>query len=138
MDIESGNAGDVFTAGTGWIVGYSDWTQSAPANMRHVPREEALRGLAVKWMFHPAGDTRGSNPPKPISEGRSMNVMVSDRGVLRLHFSKLSNFPPEHTVERVLRRHGDFCVWGAGLYHRAYFDEDCTILTLRWTHEGAA
>lgn len=132
MDIETGNAGEVFTAGTGWIVGFSDWTRSLPADLRHVPPQAGLRALAVKWMFHPRGDTRGSVPSKPISVGRSMNIMASDGGVLRLQFSAEPEFPPARTVEKVLRRHGDFCAWGANLYHRAYFDADCTILTVRW------
>ena len=135
MDIETGNAGEVFTAGTGWFIGYSDWTRFEPTNLRHVPQDAGLRALALKWMFHPRGDTRGWTPPKPLSVGRSMNVMVSSEGGLRLHFSQFPDFPPDHTVEKSLGRQGDFCAWGAGLYHRAFFDHDCTVITLRWVPE---
>ena len=32
----------------------------------------------------------------------------------------------------LLEKHGDFVIWGPGVYHTAYCEEDSVILTLRW------
>src|SRR5690349_6004381 len=130
MDIEFGNAHETFTSSTGWFIGYSEWAKSGEADLRYVPPDALSRGLCVKWMRHWRGDPRGSDPPKPISEGRSINMMVSERGALRIQFSESPDFPADATREHLLQLEGDFCAWGAGLYHRSYFEADCTILTL--------
>ncbi len=132
MHIEFGNLHEIDTAGTGWFVGYSEWTKSGEGDLRFMPQDAPSHGVSAKWMFHPQGDTRGSSPPKPISEGRSLNVMLTPGGIMRIQFSLDPAFPASSTEERALRRFGDFSAWGAGLYHRTFFDADCTILTLRW------
>ncbi len=83
----------------------------------------------MKWMHHPAGDPRGT--AKPPSEGRTLSVLVSERGRFRLQFCAREDYTGD-VVEHVLARHGDFSAWGAGLYHRWVVDEEATILTLRW------
>ena len=132
MDAEYGNAGDIDTRGTGWFVGFGDWLGTGAAGtLRHVPNDARQHGLCVKWMHHPAGDDRGRD--KPVSEGRTLSILVSDGGRFRLQLSTHESFVAAHTVERVLQRHGDFALWGPGLHHRYFVDADCVILTLRWT-----
>lgn len=135
MDVEFRNAYDIDTHGTGWIVGQGDWLRGdLPGEaLRHMPQHWCSRGLCVKWMVHPAGDPRGRDKPK--SEGRTMSIMVSDTGHFRLQFSRDPLFPESDTVEHVFNRHGQCAVWGEGLYHRWFVDEECTILTLRWIPE---
>ncbi|MGJ7507296.1 hypothetical protein [Variovorax sp. GT1P44] len=58
-NVEFGNAGDLDTHGTGWFVGFSDWTRGSPGGLRHVPAHEAAEGLCVKWFSHPAGNPDG-------------------------------------------------------------------------------
>ena len=37
FDVESGNAGDLDTNGTGWFIAWSDWAKSSGTNLRHMP-----------------------------------------------------------------------------------------------------
>jgi hypothetical protein len=132
MDVEFGNAGDLFTNDTGWFLGFSEWTKSetAAANLRFMPKERRSHTLSMKWMDHPAGDDRGT--AKPPSEGRTLSILVSERGVFRIGFSSTPAFSDERTEKFALTRHGDFVIWGEGLHHRWFVDDRCTILTLRW------
>ena len=133
MDIEAGNAGALDTNGTGWFIGFSDWTK--PTNpdtpcLRYMPKYSLAHTLHMKWMEHPAGDDRGAQ--KPPSEGRTVSILVSERGGFRIEFSSSSTFNDEETVKVSLSRHGDFVIWGENIHHRWFIDEQCTILTLRW------
>ncbi|MFN9870298.1 MAG: hypothetical protein ACK55E_02540 [Cyanobacteriota bacterium] len=134
MEIEVGNAAEVDTSGSGWFIGFGDWTRSeAPgrADLRFLPRNALAQALQVKWMVHPAHDPRGTG--KPLSEGRTISLLVSEDGCFRLEFSADPCFSPEGLVRHTLERHGDFVIWGPGLHHRWFVDKTCTILTLRWT-----
>ena len=137
MDIEFGDANAIDTQGTGWFLGFSPWTQ-APGqgvrSLRHVPEAMPSTGLCMKWMRHPAGDPRGTG--KPVSVGRTLSILVSEGGRFQLEFSERPDFPDDATERFVLERAGQFCAWGAGLYHRYAVDAECTILTLRWVPAG--
>jgi hypothetical protein len=130
VDIEFGNAADVETRGTGWFVGFGEWTRDGMLDLRHVPEDVRSRGLCMKWMDHRAGDPRGSG--KPPSVGRTISILVSNSGRFRAEFSEDPGFPDGRTVAHILARRGDFVAWGEGLYHRWFVDEDCTVATLRW------
>jgi hypothetical protein len=134
MEIEVGNAGAVDNGGTGWFIGFGDWTRSAdpgPVNLRFLPQDALARAVQVKWMAHPAHDPRGTG--KPCSEGRTISLLVSEGGRFRLEFSPYPSFYPSSLVRHTLCQHGDFVIWGAGVHHRWFVDEACTILTIRWT-----
>lgn len=133
MDVEFGNAGDVDTEGTGWFIGFSEWTKrgdGGAAGLRHMPADALARTVAVKWMAHPVGDDRGA--AKPPSDGRSVAILVSESGSFAFEFATDALFSPGHTVTHALSRHGDFVIWGEGLYHRWIVEQPCTILTIRW------
>ena len=129
--VEFGNAGEVDTRGTGWFVGFSDWTQGGTSGLRHVPADETSTGLCVKWFSHPAGNPDGES--KPLSDGRTMSVLVSPASEFRIEFSFAADFAPEATLVHTLRRHGDFVIWGPGLFHRAFGVQPASILTVRWS-----
>jgi 2'-5' RNA ligase len=133
--LEFGNAGEVDTQGTGWWIGFSDWTRDGGANLRHMPPGLAASGVSAKWYDHPAGHPNGE--AKPVSEGRSVSLLAGDSGAFRLDFSPDPAYPPDRTFTCVLRRRGDFAAWGAGLYHRAFGLRASTILTLRWVPHAA-
>jgi 2'-5' RNA ligase len=135
LGLEIGNAGALDTQGTGWWIGFSDWTRDGSANLRHMPAQLAAIGVSAKWYDHPAGHPHGE--AKPISEGRSVSLLVGEQGGFRLDFSRDAAFPPEQTFTRVMRRRGDFAAWGAGLHHRAFGLCDSSILTLRWVPQDA-
>jgi len=130
-NIEFGNAGDLDTSGTGWFVGFSDWTRSPPGHLRHVPTGELAAGLCVKWFAHPAGNPNGES--KPLSEGRTMSVLVSPASEFRIEFSMSADFAPQDTLSHILCRHGDFVIWGPGVFHRAFGIQPACILTVRWS-----
>jgi hypothetical protein len=131
MDVEFGNAGDVDTQGTGWFVGFSDWTQAGPAHLRHMAKDLTSSGLCVKWFNHPGGQPAGDL--KPISEGRTLSMLVGMASEFKIQFCQDHQFSVAKTLTHTLRRPGDFVVWGEGIFHRAFGLAPATILTIRWT-----
>lgn len=129
MEIDTGNAHEVDSQGTGWFIGFSAWTRGSAAGLRHVPKEATVSGLSVKWFHHEPGHESGD---KPVSEGRTASVLVTDGGRFEIDFCIDASFVGEvRTV--LLQREGDFAVWGAGVYHRWRCIERATIATVRWT-----
>lgn len=133
MEMECGDAGALDTQGTGWFVGFGPWTRRTPEgvrSLRYVPSSTPSTGLSMKWMTHPAGDPRGTG--KPVSVGRTLSIMVVDGGRFCLELSEQPEFAEDATQRVVLERAGQFCAWGAGVYHRYTVEAESTILTLRW------
>lgn len=133
MDIEFGNAGAPNTNGTGWFIGFSDWTKAkvpGVTDLRFIAKNSLSHTLQVKWMAHPVNDDRGV--AKPPSDGRTISILVSESGKFRLEFCPDKSFPAAGIVRHTLQKHGDFAIWGADIHHRWFVDEACTILTLRW------
>ncbi|MEW6344131.1 MAG: hypothetical protein AB1704_26030 [Pseudomonadota bacterium] len=129
-NVEFGNAGDLNTNGTGWFVGFSEWTKGSSTELRHVDAGESSAGLCIKWFAHPAGDPNGE--AKPLSEGRTMSILVSPASEFRLEFSTTVDFAPNELLAHTLRRQGEFVIWGLGIFHRAYGIQSASILTVRW------
>lgn len=133
MDIEFGNVGALDTKGTGWFIGFSDWTKTnaaGVANLRFMAQDTLAHTIHAKWMVHPVHDDRGA--AKPPSEGRTISILVSESGRFRLEFSLDERFGMAQTLRHTLEQHGDFVIWGKNIYHRWFVDQACTILTLRW------
>lgn len=137
MQLEFGNAASLDTNGTGWFIGFSEWAKAnvpGVPELRHMPRELRSHTLAMKWMSHAPGEPRGS--VAPISEGRTISMLVSATGPFRLRFCPHEDFARGGVVEHVLARHGDFSIWGEGVYHDWIAEGASTILTLRWIPES--
>ncbi|MBD3886296.1 hypothetical protein IFO70_31890 [Phormidium tenue FACHB-886] len=133
MDIEFGNAGQLNTNGTGWFIGFSDWTKAnvtGATDLRFMTQDSLSHTIHAKWMEHPIGDDRGTD--KPLSNGRTISILVSEFGRFRLEFSTDENFPDDQVVTHRLEKHGDFVIWGENIHHRWFVDERCVILTFRW------
>jgi len=109
--VESGNAGTLDTHGSGWFIGFSDWARSA-SGLRHMPADALAQGLCVKWFWHPAGDPNGER--KPLSEARTMSILVGPPSDFRIEVSSHPDFPPNATRVIHLRETGDFAAWGPG------------------------
>jgi hypothetical protein len=67
-----------------------------------------------------------------------MSVFISDESQFQVDFSADPSFAPEGMVTHTLRRAGDYAIWGAGVFHRAFGIRPATILTIRWEHEYGA
>ncbi len=61
-----------------------------------------------------------------------MSILVGAQSEFRLEFSQSQDFAPESTVVYTLREPGDFVIWGAGVFHRAFGIQPASILTVRW------
>ncbi|HKS73467.1 MAG TPA: hypothetical protein VJQ82_09745 [Terriglobales bacterium] len=129
-NVEFGNAGDVDTNGTGWFVGFSEWAKRSSTELRYVAAGDPAAGLCIKWFDHPAGNPNGE--AKLLSEGRTMSILVSPDSEFRLEFSTSQDFAPDDLLAHTLRRHGDFVIWGPGIFHRAFGVQPASILTVRW------
>ena len=130
MNIDFDNAKIVDTNGTGWVVAFSKWAKTGGANLRYMNKHVLSHTLCIKWFDHPQGDPNGSS--KPLSEGRSISFLISTEGRFRMEFSEHEDFPADHTITHILAKHGDFVIWGEGVYHRWFADEASSILTVRW------
>jgi hypothetical protein len=128
--LETGNLVDLDSHGTGWFIGFGEWTRSGHA-LRFMPNDALAGEIQMKWMDHPAGDPRGN--AKPASVGRTISILVSEGGCFHLEFAATADFEPHQVRRHTLQRHGDFAIWGAGLHHRWSVEQACTILTLRWS-----
>jgi hypothetical protein len=127
--IDVGNAYDLDTQGTGWFVGFSPWALASAGGLRHVPQDQPVTGLCVKWYDHPAGQDGGA---KPLSEGRTLSILVNERAEFRIEFSTSPDFAGAGVRAVVLRKPGDYVAWGQGLFHRWRCEQRSTVLTLRW------
>jgi hypothetical protein len=130
LPVEFGNAKTLDTHGTGWMIGFSDWSKDEKHMLRHVPANTSSTGLCVKWFSHAQGDPNGQE--KPLSTGRTMSILVSDSSEFKIDFSADPTFPAESTQSHTLRLRGDFVIWGERLYHRAFGLRPATIMTIRW------
>jgi hypothetical protein len=134
INLDIGNAHELDTQGTGWFIGFGPWTLASPGGLRHVPREQAASGLSVKWFDHAPGHDSGD--AKPVSEGRTMSILVSAGAAFRIDFSESAGFDEAGVRTVLLRQEGDYVAWGAGLFHRWRCEKRSTILTVRWNPVG--
>jgi hypothetical protein len=131
MDILVGNAEDADTQGTGWFIGFSPWASRPDSDLLFVPKDQALSGLCVKWFRHETGHQCGST--KPVSEGRTVSILIGNEGQFKLEFSPHSSFDGPGLKTVLLAKPGDFAAWGAGVFHRWECVQSSTVLTIRWT-----
>ncbi|MFF3211612.1 signal peptidase I [Streptomyces sp. NPDC002886] len=93
----------------GWLLGHF----KEPGDPRH------SEDVEIKWGVHPKGEERAS---WVRGESRTaLQVLISGR--FRLEF-------PGRNV--VLAEQGDYVVWGRGVDHSWYAEEDSVVLTVRW------
>ena len=100
------------------------------SDLLYVPPDQSLSGLCVKWFDHPAG--HDSAAAKPVSEGRTVSILVSQGSRFRIDFCESADFRSSAVQTAWLQRHGDYAAWGAGLHHRWHCEARSTVLTLRW------
>lgn len=93
----------------GWIVG------------RFMPHEDVRRSkdVEVKWGVHQRGDI---NMAAPHDETRTTFVLLVNGG-FRLRVG---------ATEHVLSSAGDYVMWGPGLSHSWYAEDDSQVITIRW------
>ena len=129
MEIKAGNVETINTNGTGWIVGYSSGLESFP--LRYMPQGGCAHTVGVKWMDHHTTDEPAKGRNKPVSEGRTMSILVSPKGGIQLEFCENNKFQ-EDVKQRWLEKHGDYVIWGEGICHQWSVEADSTVLTVRW------
>lgn len=93
----------------GWLLGHFKEV--------HDPRH--TRAVEVKWGIHPRGDER----LEWVKGEQRTALLVLVSGRFRVDF-------PERSV--VLEKQGDYVVWGRGVDHSWYAEEESVVLTVRW------
>ncbi|MFE6225385.1 signal peptidase I [Streptomyces sp. NPDC057854] len=104
-----GNAGADAVLDRGWLLGHF----KDASDPRH---SEAVE---IKWGVHPAGDERAG---WTRGEERTA-LLVLIRGCFRVEL-------PGRTVR--LEREGDYVVWGRGVDHSWFAEEESVVVTVRW------
>jgi len=107
--VHVGNAGRDATADYGWLLGH----------FKDVSDPRHSDAVEVKWGVHPAGDRRAAWVRG--EERTALLVLVSGR--FRMDF-------PDGSV--TLGEPGDYVVWGKGVDHSWYAEEDSVEITVRW------
>lgn len=104
-----GNAGQDAALDAGWLLGhFKDFSD---------PRHST--DLEIKWGVHPRGDERARWATGEVRT--ALLVLVSGRFRVEL---------PGRSV--LLARQGDDVVWGRGVDHSWYAEEESVVLTVRW------
>ncbi|WP_327268215.1 signal peptidase I [Streptomyces sp. NBC_01218] len=104
-----GNAGADAALDRGWILGHF----KGAGDPRHSEQVE------IKWGVHPRGDERAQWVRG--EERTALLVLIGGRFRVEL---------PGRDV--VLSRQGDYVVWGHGVDHSWYAEEESVVLTVRW------
>ncbi|MGA3490099.1 signal peptidase I [Micromonosporaceae bacterium DT55] len=104
-----GRAGPDAAGNAGWLLGHF----MPPGDVRHSADVE------IKWGVHPVGDRRAAWVRGEQRE--ALLVLIS--GGFRVEL-------PDRTV--VLRAPGDYVVWGRGVDHSWYAEQESVVLTVRW------
>ena len=104
-----GNAGVDGVTDAGWLLGHF----KPPGDVRHSAEVE------VKWGVHPAGEARS----RWATGERRTALLVLISGRFRVEL-------PDRTV--VLGTPGDYVVWGRGVDHSWYAEQESVVLTVRW------
>lgn len=108
-DVYVGNAGKDAALDRGWLLGHF----KEPGDPRH------SEDVEIKWGVHPRGDRRA----RWVRGERRTALLVLISGRFRMEF-------PGRDV--VLERQGDYVVWGRGVDHSWYAEEESVVLTVRW------
>jgi hypothetical protein len=104
-----GNAGHDAPSDRGWLLGHF----KDAGDPRHSDAVE------VKWGIHPRGDRRA----QWVESEQRTALLVLVGGRFRVEF-------PDRAV--LLRRQGDYVVWGPGVGHSWAAEEESVVLTVRW------
>ncbi|HEX5594948.1 MAG TPA: signal peptidase I [Micromonosporaceae bacterium] len=105
-----GNAGTDGAGNAGWLLGHF---MPAGVDVQHSTDVE------VKWGVHPRGDRRAQ---WVTGEKRTaLLVLVSGRFHVQLR---------DRTV--LLAKQGDYILWGPGVDHAWWAQEESIVLTVRW------
>ncbi|MGW4642463.1 signal peptidase I [Sphaerisporangium sp. NPDC004334] len=101
---------DVDAAGDrGWLLGHF----KPPGDPRHSDEVE------IKWGVHARGDERA----EWVRGEKRTALLILVRGRFRVEL-------PGRSV--LLAEQGDYVVWGRGVDHSWYAEEDSVVITVRW------
>ena len=104
-----GNAGRDAALDRGWLLGHF----KDPSDPRHSGDVE------IKWGVHQPGDERA----RWVAGEERTALLVLIRGRFRVEL------PDRHVL---LAEQGDYVVWGHGVDHSWYAEEESVVLTVRW------
>jgi hypothetical protein len=109
-----GNAADDGNARRGWFVGHF----MDPDDVR------MTKDVEVKWGIHPAGERRDAWN----GDEHRTTVLLLVHGGFRINLS---------TGSHLLRRRGDYAMWGPGIGHSWQAEQDSVVITIRWPADGS-
>ncbi|WP_405733271.1 signal peptidase I [Streptomyces sp. NBC_01537] len=104
-----GNAGKDAALDRGWILGH----------FKDLDDPRHSEEVEVKWGVHPRADER----LEWVRGEERTTLLVLISGRFRVEF-------PERSV--LLERQGDYVVWGRGVDHSWFAEEESVLLTVRW------
>ena len=129
QEVEFGSAWHVYPGPekNGWLVGFS-----ATSALRFMPKEAKASEIAIKWYEHDPAESERMGKNKPISQGRSISILVNEGGRFEVRFWKDN---PDDPLVVLLTKSSDFVIWGPGVNHEWRCLAPATILTVRWLPE---
>lgn len=108
-NVYAGNAAVDGGLDSGWLLGHF----KEASDLRHSAAVE------IKWGVHPKGDERA----QWVTGEQRTALLVLISGRFRMEF-------PDRSV--VLAEQGDYVVWGQGVDHSWFAEEESVVMTVRW------
>ncbi len=104
-----GNAAPDAAGDHGWLLGHF----KPPGDPRHSDDVE------IKWGVHPPGDERAQWATE--EKRTALLILISGRFRVELRGRSV-----------LLSKQGDYVVWGQGVDHSWYAEEESVVMTVRW------
>jgi hypothetical protein len=111
--IQTGNARVDVAPYRGWLVGH--FVDERDGALR---RSEEVE---IAWRVHSAGEARA----EWVRREKRTTIVVLVSGRLRIQFAEEEGGREEQVV---LAHEGDYVMWGCGVDHRWYVEEDCVFV----------
>jgi quercetin dioxygenase-like cupin family protein len=109
--VRVGNFGDDARSNGSWVMGFNE----------HLKEPLQNKQFGLKWSELEAHQRREIS----AKNLKSSSLVVLVAGEMRLWFG-------EEKLEVVLKKQGDYVVWGAGVWHMWETVLDSVVMTLRW------
>jgi hypothetical protein len=87
------------------------------------------KDVEVKWGNHKKGEYNTFNSKEEADKATSVSILI--RGRLRISFVSGTG-----AQDVLLQNEGDFVLWKPGIRHNSMFEEDTTVITIRWPSKG--
>lgn len=115
--IHTGSAGTDVQRYRGWLVGH--FVDRQDGELRR------SNDVEIAWRVHPAGDAR----PEWVRGETRTTIVILVSGKFRIRYASEDDGQEDQVL---LSEQGDYVMWGPGVDHRWFAEEDSVFVCVRW------